>query len=318
MGEIVDNSPEMALDDPRIAEFVAKASGEKPESLAEPKKDVKEKPAASSAADKADETDEKDETPEHLKAQIRGLQAELTRRKGNSDRVEALEQELQGVKEKLAKPETTSEFAWIQKLDDEGLSSKSVDWDDELADARAKYGRAEEAGDDRAMERQGQRILQAKKIQSAFRKETLDRTRRNQEEANALHTETQSIQTEIADMREAVSEQFPDLMDQETDLWKAGNDEFNSHPVLMSRLGPLGEVVAAAMAIVRNPDLVSKKAAPNARREVLSTLEKSVKKSLSTGATAPNIQRNVDYTGSVGTAEGLSAFNAMIDKFKGG
>ena len=316
---IVDNSPEMPLDDPRVAEFLAKAQGDpvKPQADSE---GVKPKPAASPAPvkpdDKSDDESE-DETAEQLKAQRDGLKAELARRKGNSDQVEALRAELAAVKEKLAKP-TENEFSWIVKLDNDALASKQTDWDDELADARSKYGRAEEAGDERAMERQGQRILQAKKTLSAFRRETLDRTKRNQDEAEELRTQTQSIRSEIDAMRDTVETQLPDLLDHDSALWKAGNEEFNAHPELMARLGPLAEIVAAAMAVVRNPDLRGGKSTSKVRKEVISNLDKGIKRSLSTGASAPTTSRAVDYSGAINSGDDLMKFNAMIDKFKGG
>lgn len=310
--EIVDNSPEMALDNPVMQDFLKSVDGPAPEAKVE-KTDVKPQPAASSAAPA-----EEPETPADLRAQIKGLQAELTRRQGNSSKVEALETELNSVKEKLANPKPTNEHAWIQKLDDDDLSSKQTDWDDELADARAKYGRAEDAGDERAMERQGQRILTAKKTISAFKKETLDRTKRVNEEANTYKETAQSISAEIDRMREGVLELMPDLITQGTEAWEAGNKEYLENPYLMKQLGPLGEVVAAAMAVIKNPDLIGKKTTASARKEIIGSLEKSVKKSLSTGSSASSSSRSVDYAAGVQSGDGLAAFNQMIDKIKGG
>jgi hypothetical protein len=84
----------------------------------------------------------------------------------------------------------------------------------------------------------------------------------------------------------------------------------------MARLGPLGEVVAAAMAVIRNPALANKTASPAARRDVIGSLEKSIKKSLSTGVSSPTTTRSPSVD--VGTPDSLAAFNAMIDKIKGG
>jgi hypothetical protein len=305
MSQIVDDSPEMELDDPRIQEVLNAKDGVKPQ----PKPDVKPAEPVSSAAPKTEDepVDEKDKV-------IKGLQAELARRKGNSEKLEALEAELKELKTERTQPK--NEFAWIQKLDDDALASKQTDWDDELADARAKYSRAEETGDERALERQGQRILAAKRTLSAFRKEILDRGSRRQNEKEAAQREYSTVQSEIESMHSAVQEQFEDFMNPETELWKAGNEEFNAHPALMARLGPLGEVVAAALAVVKHPELVAKKGTASARKEVIGKLEKSVKHALSTGASAPSTNQPVNYD--VSSADGLAAFNAMIDKFKGG
>jgi hypothetical protein len=317
--QIQDNSPELDLNDPGLQAILSGEQSEKKvEAKVEKKADVKPAPTSSvEATTKEEEEDETDEVdPVALKAQVKGLQAELARRRGNADRVDALEHEITALKTKATQP--TNEYMWVQKLDDEGLASKSVDWDDELADARAKYGRAEDAGDEKAMERQGQRILTAKKTQAAFRRELMDRTKREHEQAQSLHDETQSIQAEITDMHEAVADLLPDLMMKDSEVWKAGNEEYINHPALMKQLGPLGEVVAAAMAVVRNPALVENKTTPAARRDVLSSLEKTIKKSLSTGAASPTRTRMSDVASSVDSGDGLSKFNALIDRIKGG
>lgn len=315
---IVDNSSELAFDDPAIVEFLAKAQGTStPESKPETKPDVKPKPAASSAApsDKAESAEP--ETPEDLKAQIKGLQAELSRRRGNSERVEALEQELQTMKSKLDAP-ASNEFAWIKKLDEDDIVSKQTDWDDELADARARYARAEENGDERALEKHGHRILQAKRVLSAFRKETQDRTKQAMQSQQDQQSEFETIRSEITDMQETVNTLVPDVLVRDSEAWLAGKEEYDSHPVLMKQLGPLGEVVACAMAILRNPDLASKKSSSSARKDVIGSLEKSVKKALVTGASTSHTPRNVDYSGAISSGDDLAKFNAMIDKIKGG
>jgi len=318
---ILDDSPEMALDDPRIAEFLetGKVPGAEPP---QEKPDVKAKPPVSSAVatekdPDAGEAAEDDEPT--LKAQIKGLTAELGRRRGNAERVEELEQEIAALKTKKAEAVPSApDLAWIGKLDDDGLSSKQTDWDDELADARAKYGRAEENSDDRAMDKAGQRILQAKRVLTAFRKETLDRTKRVAEESQTATQFATSIRSEIAEMREAVSELVPDFTEQGSEAWTAGNTEYENHPVLMSQLGPVGEIVAAAMAIVRNPDLLGKHTSSAARKTLIGSLEKSVKKSLSTGASAKAMTPTVDHAAAVSSPEGLANFNAMIERMKGG
>lgn len=301
---IVDNSPEMALDDPRIQEVLAGKDG------AEPKAKTDDKPKAT-VSSAAAEPEDKEVDPKD--AEIAGLKAELARRKGNADKLEALEGEIKQLRE--TKSEAKNEFIWIQKLDDDALASKQTDWDDELADARARYARAEEQGDENAMARQGQRVLNAKRHVAAFRKEILDRGRRETAAHEDAKREFTAVQAEIESMQDSVSEAFPDFTDQNSALWKAGNDEYLGHPELMKRLGPLGEIVAAALAVVKHPELV-KRDTKNARREVIGSLEKSVKAALSTGASAPSVQRPVNID--VSSGEGLQAFNAMIDKIKGG
>jgi len=307
---IVDNSPELPFDDPAVQAVLAGTA--KPE----PKSDAKLKDEPSSDSLKAEDSTVVKEDPEQLKAQIEGLKAELGRRKGNADQVERLSAELESLKTQVKSTKTTDELAWIQQLDDDGLASKHTDWDDELADARARYGQAEEAGNDRAMAQQGQRILTAKKYLAAFRKETLARVTRRSQEAEDARRESTSIQDEVSEMYDYVSEAYPDLLKEGTPLWKAGDAEYRAYPALMSRLGPLGQIVAASLAISKHPDLVGKKGSAVARKEVINDLEKSVKRSLSTGASAPSPSPTATFD--VSSPDGLAQFNAAIEKIKGG
>jgi predicted nucleic acid-binding Zn-ribbon protein len=306
--QIVDNSPELALDDPLIQQIL------NPQQPAEtvPPADVKEPVVSSATGAPALEA----ETPEQLKAQLRGMQAELTRRKGNAEAVDTLKEEVAELRAKLSAP-AADRFAWVQKLDDDSLTSKQVDWDDELADARAKYGRAEDAGDTSLMERQGQRVLQAKETLRAFRKESMDRVTRSQQTFHEVKSTQEAARLELDSMYGAMNEAYPDFTNPESAIWKAGREEFLAHPTLMRHLGQMGEVVAAAMAVVRHPELLPKgQSAATARRDIIGKLEKGVAKALQTGATAPSTTRSTSVD--VSSAEGLRNFNAMIDQVKGG
>jgi hypothetical protein len=94
-------------------------------------------------------------------------------------------------------------------------------------------------------------------------------------------------------------------------LWKAGNDAYLSHPELMKRLGAAGDIVAAALAVLK-----THKPEAAARRAVVSKLETGLKKSLQAGAASPSTGRGPAL--SIDTPEGLAQFNAYIDKVKGG
>ena len=339
---IVDNAPEMDLNDPKFSEMLAsikpgvKADEAKPEAKAEEKpapaekKDVKpaDKPKepASSAENTEDDTEDgDDDSPEKLKARVRGLQAELARRKGNADKVNELELQLakvQGQLEEAAKrtAETkpkTIETA-IRELDTKTLIAKQTDWEDELADARARYAAAEDRGDKDSMTEHGQRISYAKTVLSAIRTETLERGERKQKEDADAQSEATTIRAEFDAMYEVLDTQFPEFKDKDSALWKAGNKEYLDHPKIMQRLGPAGEIVAAALAVVKNPDLIGKKVKDESsvRKEVVRNLETGLKKALSTGAGAPSTGRTV--VPSVDTGDGLAEFNKMVDRIKGG
>ena len=319
MAEIVDNSPELDLADPKTLETLANLG--KP--AKEPVKDKGVKAAdVSPASAKVEKTDEgeKDaeaETDVELRAQVKGLKAELARRSGNAERVGKLESELEDVQAQLKakRPDDPLHDA-ISKLDDKALSEKQTDWDDELADARARYVRAEENGDAAVLDKAAKRIQYARQVISAMREEVLSRSDRKQKESERQRAEVDTIGTELGDMYDAVNEAFPDFQDPETELWKAGDAEFRAHPALMSKMGPAGEIVAAALAIAKLGKSVSKDEAAT-RREVLSTIDKGLGKALAKGAASPTTGRQVDF-GGLDNAEKLTAFNAYIDKIKGG
>ena len=322
MPEIVDNAPEMSLDGPEFAEMLAAVNPDGEEKGG--KKEASVSPAPAPIVETPEPTDEK---PESLKAQIRGLKAELTRRSGNADKVEELENQLNQLQGELkavsARPAPATQpdglLEAIQKLDDKGVISKTVDWQDELAAARVKYDRAEETGDQTKLEQASQRIQHAKRVISALTEEGQTRAERKTQQAEEFKTESALINEELVEMYEVVNESFPDFQDTKSELWQAGNDEFLNHPTLMKRMGPSGEIVAAALAVIRNPELVKgTKGTAAARRDVISKLDRGISKALNAGASSPSTGRSVDYGAMTGGGENLAQFNAMVDKIKGG
>ena len=316
MAEIVDNSPELDLNDPKTQEILQGVTGEDKGV----KEEAKVSPALEPEVKRGEEAAEGEGDVEHLKSQIRGLKAELTRRSGNAERVEDLESRLAQAEQKLAetpKPTADPITEAIRKLDDRALIDKQTDWEDELAAARAKYERADETQNTESMRAAGERIAHAKRVLSALKSEASDRVERRSTERNQLQQEAEQINGELSEMYESVSEAFPDFTNQDSELWKAGNEEFLAHPALMRRLGAAGEVVAAALAVVKNPQL-TKGTSAQARREVISKIDKGFGKALQAGTSSPNFSRNTDYAAAIADGEGLDKFNKMIDKIKGG
>lgn len=305
--QIVDNSPELDMSKPETAALLEG----KP---IEETKDVKPEVKVSSTS-----TPEvtKEEEPVDYEAQIRGLKAELSRRQGNADKVRELELELARVQgeSKSTKGDPIQEA--IQALDDKSLIEKQTDWEDELAAARAKYERAEETGNESSLQTAGNRIARAKQMLSALKQESVSRGERRFEERSKQQEEISELQAELADMFDTVNETFPDLQNQESELWKAGNEVYKANPALMKRLGAAGEIVAAAMAIAKNPNL-TKGTSTSTRKEVLDSIEKGFGKALSAGTSSPNSSRKVDYTQALDSGEGVAKFNQMIEKIKAG
>lgn len=316
--KIIDNAPELT----NLEGFEAQVASAKVRKEEPSVKDVKEEPVSSTGEDTQLESEPS--TKEEYEARIKGLQAELSRRKGNADKVEELTNELTYMKGQLdtlaaAKTTTSAEDKFleaVQKLDDEALVSKQGDWEEEIASLRGKFDRAEELGDVEKMNSIAQKIANAKWVITKLRTETLNRSERRVNERTNQQTEFESLQSELGEMYDTVREQFPDFTNEESELWKAGKAEFDSHPVLMSKLGVAGQVVAAAMAIVKNPDLAGGKETGEVRKELIETIDKGLTKALRTGGSAPRMQQQTSFD--VESGDGLAAFNKLVDRYKGG
>lgn len=318
MADIIDNAPEMEQGEQFDAMLAAAKSGKA-------ETDVKEPEPASSADAKEPDPDDKPQSKEDYEARIKGLQAELGRRKGNAERVEQLEQELaylKGQLDTLTKTKATESVqekltAALQKLTDEDLISKQTDWEEELSSLRAKYDRAEELGNSDTMEHLAQKIAYAKQLIKAMRVEGSTRSERRHSEQEAIANAGQVLESELGTMFEVVTENHPDFKDPESELWKAGEEEYNAYPLLMERLGPAAQVVAAAMAIVKRPELVGAKTSTSVRKDVIANIDKGLTKALHKGgANAPSTGRATNYN--IDSSEGLAAFEAMVTRIKGG
>jgi chromosome segregation ATPase len=305
--QIVDNSPELDLNDPKQAALLNPTDAPvketpKPEPVAEAKQEpVKE------ASTEVDEGVDKE-------AQIKGLKAELSRREGNAARVHELELKLASLEGKQSQSNADPIAEAILKLDDRDLIAKQTDWEDELAAARAKYERAEETQNETALQTAANRITHAKKVLTSLKQEVVDRAERKQVERQTLKEEADTLTSELTGMYEQVNEVFPDFQNPETDLWKAGNEIYKANPTLMKKMGPAGEIVAAAMAILQQG---AKGTNTAARKEVLSNIDKGFGKALKAGTSSPNTTRTPDWSAAVTDGAELAKFNAYIDKIKG-
>lgn len=313
--QIVDNSPEADINSPEFQEFIA-GTDVKEEKGSSPSVEPKEPKVEKPVAEVKPEPKEDD-----LEAQVKGLKAELARRSGNADKVEELENQLQyalGRLEEITKrgADNADPFtAAVKEADEKTLISKQADWEDELADARARLVRAEELSDEAAISKATDRLRRAKHSLSVIRGELIDRADTNAKNRANLESEASKIKTELEAMYTAVEEKYPDFNNPESELWKAGNEEFLKHETILKKLGPAGEIVAAAMAIIKRD--ASGGSALDVRKQTIKKIETGLGKALRAGAGSPTTNKTVDVA-SVGSADGLANFNAFIDKIKGG
>lgn len=326
--QIVDNSPEM---DPTSPEFVAKlaelSAKKEPEAKekGEQEKAEKDTKAAKEPAKESPSADAKDDEGDEgdLDARVKALKRELKRVRDNKredeDRVAKLQEEISSLKTEMQKARTApagDEKGRIQealdKLSEEQIETQLIDWNDELADARAKLTLAEDKGDEARVEQAKARIAKAR-IVLAMAKETLkQKSKLASDQKAGAEAEKSEIAKEIDGIFKVYIENFPELEDKDSKLWIAGNEMYNKHPALMKRLGPIGQLVAVSLAVSADPKLIGKDAS-KVRKDLLHNIEEAAQKSLITGGKgggkgkAPAVDVN-----------NLDAFEAYIEKIKSG
>jgi len=324
--QIVDNSPEMDPTSPefaaKLAEMVAKKEPKAEEKGEQEKADKAKEPAKESpSADTKEKDDDGDEGD--LDARVKALKKELKRVRDNKredeERVAKLQEEISSLKTEMQKAKAAPAGdergriqAALDKLSEDQLDSTLIDWEDELADARSKLTLAEDKEDEAKIEAAKARISKAR-IVLAMAKSTLkEKTRQASDQKAGADAEKDAIAKEIDQIFKTYVENFPDLEDQESKLWIAGNEMFNKHPALMKRLGPIGQLVAVSLAVSADPKLIGKDAS-KVRKDLLHNIEEAAHKSLLTGGKgggkgkAPAVDVN-----------NMEAFEAYIEKVKSG
>lgn len=292
----------------------AKLSGEPSEVTEE--KDVKE--STVSSTDSTEKVEPEDS--ESLKAKLAGLQAELTRvrkqKTGNEGEASTLREtiaEMQGQLKVLREGKTEKTLQdKVGELTYEQVQDNAISWTDELADARAVSRQAERDQDTEALRVASQRIDTARKMLKVYDTEKQARAVRVSESTKTEGEQKSALSTEMTTLFAQTQEAIPELNDQTSEVWKAGQAEYKAYPALMARLGPLGEVLAVAAAIAKNPSLVGKKAAA----KLLANLEDVTDKAFQKGGTAPRL--SISKPVSINSQKDLSDFEAQVQAVKMG
>lgn len=298
-------------------------------SMIEDEKDVKQDKKVSSTAptdeeDNADVEPDKDEPGDdigNLKHKVSGLQAELTRiRKQKSDS----SVEVVTLKERLANMEgqltalretkkTTSVEEKLAQLSDEQVRKNRISWDDELSDARVTARLAAKDGDDQGVREANERINNARTMLDLYDTEKDRRVEAKASQKVSQGDEVTALSKELDDLFLAVGEAVPDINVKDSPIWKAGQAEYSKLPVLMKRLGPLGELIAAATAIAKNPALIGKKTT----EKLVADIEKAADKAFQKGGTAPSSGTIHEVT-TINSQADAQAFEERVRKVKGG
>lgn len=323
--QIVDNSPEM---DPTSPEFAAKlaeiSAGKAPkEEKGEAEKTTKPKEKVEGPKKESPSTDKEDGDEGEDDAKIKALKRELKRvrdgKREDEDRVSKLQEEISSLKTEMQKAKSVpagDEKARIQSaldsLSEDQLEGQLIDWNDELADARAKLALAEDRGDEAKAEHAKTRIAKARTVLSLAKSTLKSKSQQASDLKAGAEVEKGEIAKEIDAIFKVYVENFPELEDQESKLWIAGNDMYNKHPALMKRLGPIGQLVAVSLAVSADPKLVGKDAT-RVRKDLLHNIEEAAQKSLLAGGKGGSKSKAAPVD-----VNNLDAFEAYIEKIKSG
>lgn len=280
----------------------------------------KESPSTESKPDDKSTDDETDDL-DTLKNSIRGLKAELSRVRGQRS---SSESEASDLKERLARMEgrleeikgsqqSTSAQDSIKRLDDTKLLDMDTAYEDELADARAVARLAERDGDTDAVVKANQRISQARQMRTLIKADLARRAEERVNQHKSASEEQTALSSELESLFTDVYKTAPELADKESELWKAGQAEYRKLPTLTKKLGPLGELIATAAAIAKNPHLLSKKST----EKLLSDIEQVAEKSFQKGGSAPKAGIKTGPI-SVNNAQDVAAFEEMVRNIKTG
>lgn len=280
---------------------------------------VKESPSTEPKVDAEVDTDTDD--LDTLRNSIRGLKAELSRVRGQRSHSET---EASDLKERLARMEgrmeelkgstqSTSAQDSLKKLGEDKLLDLDTAYEDELADARAVARLAERDGDTDGVVKANQRINQARQMRTLIKAETARRVEDRAVAKKSASEEEVTLSTELETLFTDVYKAAPELADKNSEIWKAGQAEYRKLPTLTKKLGPLGELIATASAIAKNPHLLSKKAT----EKVLSDIEGITDKAFQKGGTAPKTgAKTSNY--SLNSMKDVTDFEEMVRNVKMG
>ena len=347
-GEVAIVEGQSKLMDPAGQEFqdmltaaktaaVEKLAGKDDTSMVE--KDVDDKASSTTAKDEtlkpktvdkeADEQLEPEEVPGddigNLKNKVSGLQAELSRVRKKSG---SATEEAQSLKERIADMEgqlkvlrenktTTSLDEKIAQLTDKQVSTNRRMWEDELIDARVEARQAVKDNDPDLVKQANARIAAANDMLERYDLEKDRRADLKVKGKASEEDEKAAVSKDLTALFEEVAQAAPDIFTKDTPIWKAGKAEYDKLPALMKQLGPLGEMVAAAAAIAKHPELVGKKVADKVINNMVDNIERVADKAFNKGGTAPS-QGSKPFTTTINNQTDLSNFEAQVRQVKGG
>lgn len=323
---IIDNSPEMEYGSP---EFAAALAGVKHKAEPKAEKAAVEEPAKDETGEAVTESpsestpevdDDKDvkeaEASDDPKA--KALAKELKRvralNRDHEQKVTALEKDVAALKVKAEKP-TDADSQIVDKMvemNDEKFSTLHQQWSEELADAKATYALAKERGDEAETKEAHRRVETAQKANALCVKAASGRATAKATAESAAKAEIATLETELTGIKASYDEAFPELANKSSAIFNAGLAQYKAHQTLMSKLGPVAELVATALAVIKNPKLVGRDPS-TVRKEVVNNIEEAVSNALKPGGVGTS---KGGKASAIPTFKTTEDFNEYIERIK--
>ena len=266
---------------------------EETDTESEPKDAAEAEPAAEESTEPAPEP-EPEPKPEMVekKDPLKAMEQELARLR---ERERKSSEEIAYLKGKAEASKSETPVNPLKEATPETLIDAQIQWEDELMKAREE-GRVDDMGKAKAALKQIRVELQHRATEEAV-------TRSKQgDETSVLGAQIQAITKKGLDG-------LPSLNDPNSAVTKAVQAQFEQYPQFLGKLGDMGKIVAAGLAIIENPALVAHKA----NKQLVNNLTKSVERSLKPGAGGVETVKQ-----GVKVAEKKEDFEAQVEAIRNG
>ena len=92
---------------------------------------------------------------------------------------------------------------------------------------------------------------------------------------------SEAVQKHYQDMEKVAYEAFPELKDENSPIYQAASEQYRQYAALFSEMGVMGDGMALAMAIIKNPALASSKVTQNMASQMNQVAESAMRKGAS-------------------------------------
>ncbi len=197
-------------------------------------------------------------------------------------------------------------------MNEEEFSSLHQRWSEELGDAKAAHAEAKARGDEAGTAEALARIKSAQSANALCVKAVSTRATAKAEAEAKTKAEIATLETELTGIKASYDEAFPELANKSSAIFKAGLAQYKAHQTLMSKLGPVAELVATALAVIKNPKLVGRDPS-TVRKEVVNNIEEAVSNALKPGGIGTS---KGGKASAIPTFKTTEDFNEYIERIK--